>query len=92
MPSIKMKFLLLGTALLLCQGCTTLNTGSKGIDASAGVYNPATLDSVDSNKYKADKQQCFKQIQSESENSMYEHNSVIKFRECLIKKGYVLLS
>ncbi len=92
MPSIKMKFLLLGTALLLCQGCTTLNTGSKGLDASAGVYNPATLDSVDSNKYKADKQQCFKQIQSESENSMYEHNSVIKFRECLIKKGYVLLS
>jgi len=87
-----MKFLLLGTALLLCQGCTTLNTGSKGIDASAGVYNPATLDSVDSNKYKADKQQCFKQIQSETENSMYEHNSVIKFRECLIKKGYVLLS
>lgn len=87
-----MKFLLLGAALLLCQGCTTLNTGSKGIDASAGVYNPATLDSVDSNKYKADKQQCFKQIQSESENSMYEHNSVIKFRECLIKKGYVLLS
>ena len=87
-----MKFLLLGTALLLCQGCTTLNTGSKGLDASAGVYNPATLDSVDSNKYKADKQQCFKQIQSESENSMYEHNSVIKFRECLIKKGYVLLS
>ncbi len=87
-----MKFLLLGTALLLCQGCTTLNTGSKGIDASAGVYNPATLDSVDSNKYKADKQQCFKQVQSESENSMYEHNSVIKFRECLMKKGYVLLS
>ncbi len=87
-----MKFLLLGTALLLCQGCTTLNTGSKGIDASAGVYNPATLDSVDSNKYKADKQQCFKQIQSESENSMYEHNSILKFRECLIKKGYVLLS
>ena len=82
-----MKLLLLGTALLLCQGCTTLNTGSKGLDASAGVYNPATLDSVDSNKYKADKQQCFKQIQSESENSMYEHNSVIKFRECLIKKG-----
>jgi len=87
-----MKLLLLGTALILCQGCTTLNTGSKGLDASAGVYNPATLDSVDSNKYKADKQQCFKQIQSESENSMYEHNSVIKFRECLIKKGYVLLS
>ena len=87
-----MKLLLLGTALLLCQGCTTLNTGSKGLDASAGVYNPAILDSVDSNKYKADKQQCFKQIQSESENSMYEHNSVIKFRECLIKKGYVLLS
>ena len=87
-----MKFLLLGTALLLCQGCTTLNTGSKGIDASAGVYNPATLDSVDSNKYKADKQQCFKQIPSESENSMYEHNNILKFRECLIKKGYVLLS
>ncbi len=87
-----MKLLLLGTALLLCQGCTTLNTGSKGLDASAGVYNPATLDSVDSNKYKADKQQCFKQISSESENSMYEHNSILKFRECLIKKGYVLLS
>jgi hypothetical protein len=87
-----MKLLLLGTALLLCQGCTTLNTGSKGLDASAGVYNPATLDSVDSNKYKADKQQCFKQVQSENENSMYEHNNILKFRECLIKKGYVLLS
>lgn len=87
-----MKLAILGTALLLCQGCTTLNTGSKGLDASAGVYNPSTLDSVDGNKYKADKQQCFKQVQSENENSMYENSSVIKFRECLIKKGYVLLS
>ena len=87
-----MRYLILGATFLLLQGCTNLHIGMLNLDASAGQYNPATIDSVDFSKYRADKQECFKQVQTENETSMAEHYNIIKFRGCLVKKGYVLLS
>ncbi len=78
--------------MLLCQGCTTLNVGLLNSDSSSGAYNPATIDSLNVEKYKADKQQCYKQVQSENDGSMADHFNVVKFRDCLVKKGYILLS
>jgi hypothetical protein len=87
-----MRHFIAGLTLLLCQGCTTLNVGLLNADSSSGVYNPVTADNVNAEQYKADKQQCFKQVQSENSDSMADHYNVVKFRECLVKKGYVLLS
>jgi hypothetical protein len=76
---------------LLLQGCTSL---SVGIDrtASAGGFNPLTQPTVNVEKYNADKQLCFKQVQPQTDTNNEQNNTIIKFRECLIQKGYVLLS
>ena len=87
-----MKHLLFWIAFLLCQGCTTLNKVPMSFDSSSGAYNPITVDGVDSEKYRFDKQQCFKQVEAETESSMMEQFNIIKFRDCLVKKGYVLMS
>jgi len=87
-----MKRVFLAATLLILQGCAPLNRTSLNSESSTGSYDPLTLESVDANKYKADKQQCYKQVETETETSMMEHFNIIKFRECLVKKGYVLLS
>jgi hypothetical protein len=87
-----MKRVFLAATLLILQGCAPLNRASLSSNASPGSYNPLTLESVDANKYKADKQQCYKQVEAETETSMMEHYNIIKFRDCLVKKGYVLMS
>jgi hypothetical protein len=87
-----MKHSLLWVSLVLFQGCTTANNGVLTQHSSSGSYNPQTIDSVDPNKYKADKQQCYKQVETVTPTSMMEHSNIIKFRDCLVKKGYVLLS
>ena len=87
-----MKRVFLAAALLILQGCAPLNRTSLNSDSPSGSYNPLTLESVDANKYKADKQQCYKQVEAETETSMTEHYNIIKFRDCLVKKGYVLMS
>ena len=86
------KHSLFGAALLLFQGCTTLNSGALSLDSSSGAYNPMTIDSVDANKFKTDKQQCYKQVEKENETTMANQYNVVKFRDCLVKKGYVLMS
>ena len=87
-----MKRVFLAAALLILQGCASLNRESLNSNSSSGSYNPLTLESVDANNYKADKQQCYKQVEAETEASMMEHFNIIKFRDCLVKKGYVLMS
>jgi hypothetical protein len=87
-----MKYFFLAAAMLILQGCSTFNKAPLNTVSSSGSYNPLTLESVDANKYKSDKQQCFKQVEAETESSMMEQFNVIKFRECLVKKGYVLMS
>mgnify|MGYP006878268208 CR=1 FL=1 len=60
--------------------------------AGSGDYNPLSLPTVDMEKFKADKQSCFKQVETETSKEMAQNYNIIKFRECLIQKGYVLLS
>jgi len=56
------------------------------------TYNPMTIDGVDANKFKTDKQQCYKQVQTDAATPMSDHYNVIKFRDCLVKKAYVLMN
>ena len=77
--------------LLILQGCNSLSVASNQT-SSSGDYNPLTLPSVDPEKYKSDKSLCFKQVEAQNSKDMGQNYNVVKFRECLIQKGYVLLS
>jgi hypothetical protein len=43
-----------------------------------------TIDGVDANKFKTDKQQCYKQVQTDAATPMSDYYNVIKFRDCLV--------
>ena len=77
--------------LIALQGCSSI-VGQLKQSESSGVYNPLTLASVDPVKYKLDKQLCFKQVENQNAKDMAQNYNIVKFRECLIQKGYVLLS
>ena len=77
--------------LLILQGCNSLSVASHQT-SSSGDYNPLTVPAVDPEKYKSDKQLCFKQVETQNSKDMGQNYNVVKFRECLIQKGYVLLS
>ena len=83
------KSLLLITLFAL-QGCSV--TGALLSSPSLGDYNPLTVSTVNIEKYSQDKQACYKQVQSQTDANMAQNYNIIKFRECLIQKGYVLLS
>ena len=86
-----MKLTLPILALLIVQGCSSIG-GASNQTSSSGDYNPLTLTSVDPEKYKLDKQLCFKQVDTLISKDMAMNFNILKFRECLIQKGYVLLS
>ena len=77
--------------LLVLQGCSSIGMVSNQT-SSSGDYNPLTLPSVDPEKYKSDKQLCFKQVEAQVSKDMTSNYNIVKFRQCLIEKGYVLLS
>ena len=77
--------------LLALQGCSSKVGGLKQTEGY-GDFNPITLASVDPKKFKADKELCFKQIETQNAKDVAQNYNIIKFRECLIQKGYVLLS
>ena len=83
------KSLLLITLFAL-QGCSV--TGALMSSPSLGDYNPLTVSTVNIEKYNQDKQACYKQVQSQTDANMAQNYNIIKFREFLIQKGYVLLS
>ena len=86
-----MRLILPILTLLSLQGCSSIGVASNQT-SSSGDYNPLTLTSVDPEKYKLDKQLCFKQVENQNSKDMAANYNIIKFRECLIQKGYVLLS
>jgi hypothetical protein len=86
-----MRHLTFTAALLILQGCSSLGVGQDRT-SSAGDFNPLTLPTVNVDKYNSDKQVCFKQVQSQTDANMAQNYNIVKFRECLIQKGYVLLS
>jgi hypothetical protein len=77
--------------VLILQGCSSIGA-SFNQTSSSGDYNPLTLTSVDPEKYKSDKQLCFKQVETLISKDMAVNYNIMKFRQCLIQKGYVLLS
>ena len=77
--------------ILILQGCNSLSVASNQT-SSSGDYNPLTLPSVDPEKFKSDKQVCFKQVEAQVSKDMAVNYNIMKFRQCLIEKGYVLLS
>ena len=77
--------------LVFIQACSTQMV-SLNSESGLNDYNPQTTENVDDKRYQADKQQCYKQVQDQSELKMSERYNVIKFRECLIQKAYILLS
>ena len=86
-----MKLTLSMVTLLVLQGCSSIGMASNQT-SSSGDYNPLTVPSVDPEKYKSDKQLCFKQVETLISNDMAVNYNILKFRQCLIEKGYVLLS
>jgi len=86
-----MKLILPILTLLILQGCSSIGVASNQT-SSSGDYNPLTLTSVDPEKYKSDKQMCFKQVETLISKDMDVNYNIMKFRQCLIEKGYVLLS
>jgi uncharacterized protein YceK len=86
-----MRLTLSMVTLLVLQGCSSIGVASNQT-SSSGDYNPLTLPSVDSEKYKSDKQLCFKQVEAQVSKDMTSNYNIVKFRQCLIEKGYVLLS
>jgi hypothetical protein len=86
-----MKLTLSMFILLIVQGCSSIGVASNQT-SSSGDYNPLTLTSVDPEKYKSDKQMCFKQVETLISKDMDVNYNIMKFRQCLIEKGYVLLS
>ena len=81
---------LLLIALFALQGCSV--TGALLLSPSLGDYNPLTVSTVNIEKYNQDKQACYTQVQSQIDAKMSQNYNIVKFRECLIQKGYVLLS
>ena len=77
--------------VLILQGCSSIGA-SFNQTSSSGDYNPLTVPSVDPEKYKSDKQLCFKQVEAQVSKDMTSNYNIVKFRQCLIEKGYVLLS
>ena len=77
--------------LLILQGCSSIGMVSNQT-SSSGDYNPLTIPSVDPEKYKSDKQLCFKQVETLISKDMAQNYNILMFRKCLIEKGYVLLS
>ena len=86
-----MKLMLSMFLLLILQGCNSLSVASNQT-SSSGDYNPLTVPSVDPEKYKLDKQLCFKQVEAQVSKDLASNYNITKFRQCLIEKGYVLLS
>ena len=86
-----MRLILSMVTLLVLQGCSSIGMASNQT-SSSGDYNPLTVPSVDPEKYKSDKQLCFKQVETLISKDMAVNYNIMKFRQCLIEKGYVLLS
>lgn len=86
-----MKLALSMFLLLTAQGCSSIGVVFNQTSNSAD-YNPLTLPSVDPDKYSRDKEACLKQVQKQIDSNMTVNYNIMRFRECLIQKGYVLLS
>ena len=83
-------FRLTGLLLLLTlQACSGLYLTSEVLK---GEFSPLTPAGTNNQAFQEDRALCIKQIEKEVGKLINENFAIIKFRNCLIQKGYVLLS
>jgi hypothetical protein len=68
--------------ILILQGCSSIGV-TFNQTSSSGDYNPLTLPTVDPDKYKSDKQLCFKQVETQVSKDMAVNLNIMKFRKLL---------
>lgn len=74
-------------------GCAVLGAcaSSPGATGWAHAYHPVIMEQgVNGLRYEADRQACEAQARAHASN--YEPSNVARFRQCLLNKGYRLLS
>ncbi len=85
--------LVLTTLALVSELCACSSTWQPGMPISNGNHAPyVALQGDDLRKYKADLVVCQKKVLSKYGDRYASNNAIIALRECLIAKGYVLLS
>ena len=65
------------------------------LNSESSTFNPlVTRDgrTGETAQYRLDRDFCYKVVQSQSDLAMTESTSIVKFRKCLIAKGYALAS
>ena len=84
---MKKSFALL--LMLNLQACSGLNAFNN---AMGGDFLPLTPANTNQETFQRDRANCFKQVENEVGKHINENFAIIKFRDCLIQKGYLLLS
>ncbi len=75
--------------MLTLQACSGLYLSSESIK---GEFSPLTPADTNKEAFQEDRSSCLKQVEKEVGKLISENFAIIKFRNCLIQKGYVLLS
>lgn len=69
------------------QGCAL----NSGLDPVKG-FNPFTAPANDTPQFRIDQQACMADVEQTWANAKQENVAWIQFRQCLVRKGYRLLS
>ncbi len=81
-----MKYLIL-IMIAALQGCA-VNTGLNQVKG----FTPVTVPANDTPQFHIDQQACMAEVERTWANALQENAAVIQFRQCLVHKGYRLLS
>ena len=74
-------------ALITLQGCVVTSTPSP-----APGFTPVTFPANDTPQFRIDQQACLNEVDKAWPQSRQDNAAVIQFRQCLVNKGYRLLS
>ena len=75
--------------LLTLQACSGMYMSGPMM---RGEFSPLTPAGTNNEAFQEDRSSCLKQIEKEVGQLINENFAIIMFRNCLIQKGYVLLS
>ncbi|MDE3234007.1 MAG: hypothetical protein KGN99_11920 [Pseudomonadota bacterium] len=75
--------------MLTLQACSGMYRSSEVLQ---GEFSPLTPAGTNKEAFQEDRSSCLKQVEKEVGKLINENFAIIKFRNCLIQKGYVLLS
>jgi len=75
--------------LTMTQACTHVSLNSSALTRD---FSPLIAPGANKTNFEQDKVICLKEVQEAVGQKINENFAIIKFRNCLIQKGYVLLS